>query len=214
MEMARRQRWVMMYTDNTSEEVFKQRVAANLAYYRKLNNTTQAELAERINYSDKSVSKWECASGVPDIYVLALLADLYGVSVDDFFRENAPSNPPPVSRTNKYRIMVLLLSIGVAWLSATVIFTVLRLFAPAFEQAWLVFILAMLASCIVAVVFTSLWWKMTVRFLATSALVWSVALFVFLTIPLHNIYLIFPVGAVMQILVVLWYLMQKQAGRR
>lgn len=203
-----------MYTTNTSEDLFKQRVAANLAYYRKLNNTTQAELAERINYSDKSVSKWECAAGVPDIYVLALLADLYGVLVDDFFRENAPLSPPLVSRTDKRRIMVFLLSIGVAWLAATVIFMALKLFAPAFQQTWLVFIFAILVNCIVAVVFTSLWWRMQVRCLATSALVWAVALCLFLTVPLHNSYLIFPVGAVMQILVLLWYLMQKEAGKR
>ena len=203
-----------MYTTNTIEDLFKQRVAANLAYYRKLNNTTQAELAERINYSDKSVSKWECAAGVPDIYVLALLADLYGVSVDDFFRENAPLSPLPISRTNKRRSMVFLLSIGVVWLSATVIFMALKLVAPAFQRAWLVFIFAIFANCIVAVVFTSLWWRTPVRFLATSALVWSAALCLFLTVPLHNIYLIFPVGAVMQILVLLWYLMQKEAGTR
>lgn len=203
-----------MYTTNTSEDLFKQRVAANLAYYRKLNNTTQAELAERINYSDKSVSKWECAAGVPDIYVLALLADLYGVSVDDFFRENAPLSPLPISRTNKRRSMVFLLSIGVVWLSATVIFMALKLVAPEFQRAWLVFIFAIFANCIVAVVFTSMWWRTPVRFLATSALVWSAALCLFLTVPLHNIYLIFPVGAVMQILVLLWYLMQKEAGTR
>lgn len=203
-----------MYTTDTNEEDFKQRIASNLAYYRKQSNITQAELAERINYSDKSVSKWECAAGIPDIYVLALLADLYGVTMDDLCSENAQSLPPPTSRTNRQRVIVFLLSIGVAWLAATVIFTGLKLFIPSFGQAWLVFILAIFASCIVAVVFTSLWWGMKVRFLATSALVWSVALFVFLTVPMRNIYLIFAIGAVMQVLVGLWYLMKKQAGKR
>ena len=203
-----------MYTNDKNEDLFKQRVAANLAYYRKLSNITQAELAERINYSDKSVSKWERAAGVPDIYVLALLADLYGVSVDDFFRENTPLSPPPVTRSNRQRILVFLLSMGVAWLAATVIFMALKLVAPDFAESWLVFILAIFADCILAVVFTSLWWKLPARFLATSALVWSVALFVFLAVPLRNIYLIFAVGAVMQILVALWYWMKKQSARR
>jgi transcriptional regulator with XRE-family HTH domain len=68
-----------MNDSKLDERLLKQKIATNLIYYRKLNNMTQTELAERINYSDKSVSKWERASGVPDIFVMALLADLYGI---------------------------------------------------------------------------------------------------------------------------------------
>lgn len=60
-----------------------QRIAKNLIRYRKAANLTQAELAQKINYSDKSVSKWESGNGVPDIYILLKLAELYGVSVND-----------------------------------------------------------------------------------------------------------------------------------
>jgi transcriptional regulator with XRE-family HTH domain len=203
-----------MYVNNSNEEHFKQRVAANLAYYRKLNNMTQAELAERINYSDKSVSKWECASGIPDIYVLALLADLYGTSVNAFFSENPPTPAPPAAKLNRHRIWVFLMYVGIAWLSATVIFTGLKLFIPSFGEAWLTFILALPASCIIAVVFTSLWWDIKLRCLAISALIWSVAIFVFLTISIRNMYLIFVIGAVIQVLVLLWYMMKRQAVKR
>ena len=50
------------------------KIAKNLAFYRKEAGLTQAELAKRINYSDKSVSKWEQGNGVPDIYILMQLA--------------------------------------------------------------------------------------------------------------------------------------------
>ena len=59
-------------------------IAENLAYYRKKSLLTQSELASKLNYSDKSISKWERAEGVPDIYILKQLADLYGISVNDF----------------------------------------------------------------------------------------------------------------------------------
>lgn len=44
---------------NESDEKLRQLIAENIAYYRKLNGDTQAGLAEKLSYSDKSVSKWE-----------------------------------------------------------------------------------------------------------------------------------------------------------
>ena len=60
--------------DNIRE--INEKIAQNLAYYRKAAGLTQAELAQKINYSDKSVSKWESGGGVPDVYILMQLADL------------------------------------------------------------------------------------------------------------------------------------------
>ncbi|MBR6386277.1 MAG: helix-turn-helix domain-containing protein [Ruminococcus sp.] len=42
---------------------------------------TQKQLAERINVSDKAVSKWECGSGCPDISLLSALADVFGTDI-------------------------------------------------------------------------------------------------------------------------------------
>ncbi|MBR2054127.1 MAG: helix-turn-helix transcriptional regulator, partial [Clostridia bacterium] len=65
------------------EETLRQSIARNLTFYRKLAGHTQAELAEQLNYSDKSVSKWERGEGVPDIYVLQQIAELYRITVND-----------------------------------------------------------------------------------------------------------------------------------
>ena len=59
-------------------------IAENLIYYRKKAGLTQSELAEKLSYSDKSVSKWERKEGVPDIHILVQLAKLYGLTVNDF----------------------------------------------------------------------------------------------------------------------------------
>ena len=66
-------------------EDLKKIIAKNLVTYRKQAHMTQAELAEKVGYSDKNVSKWERAEGVPDMLVLHELAELYGVTVNDFF---------------------------------------------------------------------------------------------------------------------------------
>ena len=42
---------------------------------------TQKELAERINVSDKAVSKWECGNGCPDVSLLTALADVFGTDI-------------------------------------------------------------------------------------------------------------------------------------
>ena len=43
---------------------------------------TQKELAERINVSDKAVSKWECGSGCPDVSLLSVLAEVFGTDIE------------------------------------------------------------------------------------------------------------------------------------
>lgn len=194
---------------NSTEMLLRQRIAANMAYYRKLHNMTQSELAECISYSDKSISKWERAEGVPDIYVLTLLSELFNVTVNDLISENAPLLPVSVN-TNKDRVVILLLSVGLAWLIATVTYTVLRVFAPSVEWAWYFFIGAIPVSFIITVVLTSLWWNLIPRFLSVSALIWSLAASVYVILPLYNVQLIFAVGAVLQVLILLWYIFQKQ----
>jgi transcriptional regulator with XRE-family HTH domain len=199
-----------MNTAKTNEMLIRQRIAANMAHYRKLNNMTQSELAERISYSDKSVSKWERAEGVPDIYVLSALSELFGVSVNDLISENAPLPPPSVINITKNRMIVLSLSVVLAWLIATVTYTGLSIFLPSFTEAWYAFILAIFASCVIAVVFTTMWWGLITRFVAVSALVWSIALSVDVIVPLENVDLVYAIGAVMQVLVILWFLFLRQ----
>jgi transcriptional regulator with XRE-family HTH domain len=199
-----------MNTAKTNEMLIRQRIAANMAHYRKLNNMTQSELAERISYSDKSVSKWERAEGVPDIYVLSALAELFGVSVNDIISENAPLPPPSDSHVTKNRLIVLSLSVVLAWLIATVAYTGLSIFIPSLAEAWYAFIIAIFASCVVAVVFTTMWWGLIARFIAVSALVWSIAVNMNIIVPLENVDLVYAIGAVMQVLVILWFLFLRQ----
>ena len=50
-----------------TENEFNGKIAENLAFYRRLNGLTQAELADCLSYSDKSVSKWERGNGIPGV---------------------------------------------------------------------------------------------------------------------------------------------------
>ena len=60
----------------------KRIVADNITALRTAKKLTQSQLAEMLNYSDKSVSKWERGDSVPDVFVLKKIADIFGVTVD------------------------------------------------------------------------------------------------------------------------------------
>ena len=57
-------------------------VARNISELRQANHMTQLDLAEKLNYSDKTISKWERAESTPDIAVLIEIARLFGVTLD------------------------------------------------------------------------------------------------------------------------------------
>ena len=58
------------------------RMGTTIAKLRKKQGLTQLQLAERLNVSDKAVSKWECGGGYPEITILSAMSDVFGVSVD------------------------------------------------------------------------------------------------------------------------------------
>ena len=65
------------------DESLKYQIGANISAYRKREGWTQAGLAERLNYSDKAVSKWERGESVPDVLILANMAELFGITVNE-----------------------------------------------------------------------------------------------------------------------------------
>lgn len=57
-------------------------IGKTIASLRKSKGWTQVELAEKLNVSDKAVSKWESEAGFPEISQLPALANLFGVTID------------------------------------------------------------------------------------------------------------------------------------
>ena len=137
-------------------ESLKQTIAKNLISFRTSRGLTQSELAQKINYTDKSVSKWERGLGVPDVLVLKELADLYGIKVDDFLTENENTSKIVLADKDKRgsRLLITLLSAGLVWLVATLVFVVLLWLK--IDRAWLSFIVAIPVCFIVLIVFSSL----------------------------------------------------------
>ncbi len=189
-----------------SEEKLREYFARNLAHYRKALGLTQSELAEKLNYSDKSISKWERGDGLPDLAVTAQLAEIFGLTVNDLIAEK----PRRRLMTTRNKIIITLLSMGIAWLVATILFFLCEIIFPTVKVWWLFYIYAIPISAIVGIVFSCIWWKKIHLLASISTLIWSAALCVMLTVSMPKIYLIFIVAAVLQILTILWFLIKKQ----
>ena len=63
--------------------------AENLRKLRKNNKWTQGQLAERLGYTEKAVSKWEAGSSIPPAETLIAIADIMNVTIDDLFEKSA-----------------------------------------------------------------------------------------------------------------------------
>ena len=67
----------------------KKTIARNITELRLLNEMTQAQLGEKLNYSDKTVSKWERGESTPDISVLVALSELFEVPLDALIKDDS-----------------------------------------------------------------------------------------------------------------------------
>lgn len=80
-----------------SDEMEEKTIATNLVKFRKHEGLTQQELADKINYSDKVISKWERGESLPGIEALNIIAEFYNISVDDIIKNTNSLQSTPES---------------------------------------------------------------------------------------------------------------------
>ncbi len=189
-----------------TEEQLRANIAKNITELRKASDITQADLAEKLNYSDKSISKWERGDGVPDVIVMNKIAELFGVTLNDLVSDEKPKLPRKKPHLTN-RIIIPLLAVGLVFLIASIAFLVLRLLGV-WDRAWLLFVYAVPTSLIVMLVFSELWWNLIARLLTLSGLVWSVFVSVRLSFSIDVLNYIFIPATILQIIVILWFVMR------
>ena len=126
--------------------IINENIAKNIAKLRKANGMKQLELAEKLNYSDKAISKWERGDSVPDIEMLYEIAKLFNVSVDYLTQEHSDSEINETKRSTKMFIRNLLITIMLCvsvFLISTVIFVYATVKDPtAASKYWVAFVAA------------------------------------------------------------------------
>lgn len=190
-------------------ENVKENIAKNLTSLRLEKKLTQAELGEKINYSDKSISKWEHGETTPPIDVLKQLADFYDVSLDYLVTDSPDEIYDRVYNNKKNttnKIIITILAVSLVWLIGTILYVYGMVFLQ--ESFWILFVTAIPFSTIVLLVFNGIWGKRRFVFLLVSILIWSILASIFLSFIKYNIWPIFILGIPLQIAVVLWSLLK------
>lgn len=184
-------------------------VSENIVQLRRENGLTQVELAEKLNYSDKAVSKWERGESLPDISVLKQIADMFNVTVDYLLKSDHSAERELMARVSRRkhrnRAIITGISIMLVWLIATVVFFILDAStAVGFDRLSICFSYAIPATMVVWLVFNTLWFNKRRNFLIVSLLMWSSLGAIFLTLFDFSLWLMFIVGIPAQIIIFLW----------
>ena len=190
-------------------------VARNLADLRIKSGLTQLQRAEKLNYSDKAVSKWERAESLPDLEVLIKVAEIYDVDLNylvspthDARYSTSPKERQKRARRNYYFITAM--SILLVWLIASLVFVVLVGifdYKPVFVLS---FLYAVPISCIVLLVLNSVWFGGRKNFYIISVLMWSCLGTIVATIHAFTgrfFPLVLILGIPGQIIIALWCLL-------
>jgi len=183
------------------EQSLEQTVAANLTELRRAKHWTQADLAEKINYSDKSVSKWERGEGLPDLKVLTQLASLYGVSLDSLVIPNGALEmlaQKKAKRNIAPRVIMDLLAVSVVFLIATVFYVALSKHNP-----WTCFVWALPASFGLLTLFNAHWKFRVCAIVFGSLLTWTLLASVYLQLLPYNLWMLFLIGVPTQAAIIL-----------
>ena len=142
-------------------EELKAVFASNLIRLRTAAGLTQAELGERVHYSDKSISKWERAEAIPDAYVLTLLAAEFGVTVNELLSAHSAWQLPEAEGEGEMhkpvtysRLFIVLCAIAGLWTFAVITFVVLWIVSGVH---WVVLVTAIPLTLITVLVFNSIW---------------------------------------------------------
>lgn len=210
------------------DEKLKYLIGANIASYRKRAGMTQAGLADRLNYSDKAVSKWERGESMPDVLTLMQLAEQFGISVNNLLAD--PNELPAqtgsvqqamgkvVERTLKRKAnknIILGLSSILVWFVALFVYVVLS--SIGVPYSWLAFFYAVPADAIVLLSLRSAWHDFRWNRALISAIMWGALLSIYMTLLILlsvNVWRIFLLGIPGQLAILLWFRMFRHDSKK
>ncbi|MCQ2815610.1 MAG: helix-turn-helix domain-containing protein [Bacilli bacterium] len=187
-------------------ENLNQIFAENLIKLRKSKKLTQLELSEKLNYSDRNISKWENGTSLPTCDTLKELASFFGVSMDYFFEKH--NKVEMLSNEDDSRRLKLII-IGLAMLGALFASVVCFVAFPNFfNVSWLSFVWGVVLCSIIGIIFTSIWFNRShYLFLFISLLVWTGIAASYLTVLMVNnlnLWYLFFVGIPLQLAIFVW----------
>lgn len=181
--------------------------ASNIINLRTEAKLTQLELAKMLNYSDKSVSKWERAEGIPDAYVLKKLSEIFGVTVDYILSEHSEWKAPEKKESKFHTKVATTIAISGIWTVALLMFVIMWLLGKIW---WRIFIVAIPISLVTLLVLNSVWEKGKHNYYIVASLVFSVVATIYFIFYKQNWWQIFLVVIPAELVVFLSFRVEKK----
>ena len=204
-------------------EKLKAQIGTNIAAYRKQAGLTQVGLAEKLNYSDKAVSKWERGESIPDVLTLALLAEQFEITVNDLLVDfnQLPGNPGKLEKAMTQvsekalkrkadKNIILALSSTLVWFVALLVFVVMSSFEFLDPYSWLIFFFAVPANAIVLLSLRSAWRDFRWNKGLITTIVWGMIVSIHISLIVifqYNFWKLYLLGIPGQIAIFLWFRM-------
>ena len=184
-------------------ENVKEIIASNLASLRKSSKMTQQQLAEKLNYSDKAVSRWENAETLPDIETLCKICDIYGVKFEYLLQKEQPKKNPYVVKTNLTgKILITFIIMCSLWIAATLTYTYVNVIFGV--KVWTVLIWAVPVSAVVCELCNAVFFKnKALGCVLYSVLSWTTILALYLQTLKYNTWMLFIMGVPLQAVIIL-----------
>ena len=168
---------------------------------RKQNNLTQVELASKINYSDKAISRWEKGEVLPDLETLEMLSEVYDVPLSTFVEEKSEA---PAIRTTKQDVLSQIFFVCSIWTIIATVFTYLNISKG--QSVWQLFVWGVPATCFILLLLNERKNRKITNFVFGTIFVWSIILCIFLHLISSAPWYIFLIGIPLQGILVIRYL--------
>lgn len=186
----------------------RQIIAENLISLRKKHNLTQNELAKKLDYSDNTISRWECGEISPNIETLQKISEIYSLPLSSLLEENIAQVMDKKIKTEKgYKLTITLLFVSLVWFAATIVYVYGQMVFS--KNLWTLFIWAIPLSFLIMIPFNEVWGTTLYKCLLTSGLLWTTLASIYLQFLQYNMWLIFLIGIPAQIGNILWILMKR-----
>lgn len=184
-------------------------IAKNIKALRIKAGLKQSDIGEKVSYSDKTVSKWENGSSVPDISTLCALAEIFHLTVDDLVKPDAVSKYTAITdsqtkETHANEIAMLCLSILTVYMIVVFVFVAILVLRN--YDFWQLFVWGVCPSALLVYRYNrnndNVKWVNT---LSLSLFLWSLIVATFLQLLSANLQLwpIFFLGIPLQAMIII-----------
>lgn len=183
-------------------------IAKNICGLRKREKMTQADLAERLFYSDKAVSKWERGESLPDAEMLYEIACLFHVDVQYLFTEHeylgltVEEQERLQKRENRYRLLFVF---SIVFIIFTMSLSVMASFMEYLEISHLtigLFFIPLIPA--VFLIINLVFGRKRLNLVLISLIIWTLAEAIYIYFSKFNLTIVFAIALILEIAILIW----------